>query len=72
MKNVYGVELTQKDIENTISIAMDLQMYGYNFEYFYSEYADNLSKENSQKLWDKAKALNKTVTRKTIAEMYFS
>lgn len=72
MKNVYGVELTKKDIENTISIAMDLQMYGYNFEYFCSEYTDKLSKENSQKLWDKAKALNKTVTRKSVAEMYFS
>nr|DAQ97564.1 MAG TPA: hypothetical protein [Caudoviricetes sp.] len=72
MKNVYGVKLTKKDIENTISIAMDLQMYGYNFEYFHSEYTDKLSEENALKLWDKAKALNKTVTRKSIAEIYFS
>ena len=38
MKNIYGVELNRKDIENTIKIAEDLQRYGYNHSFFHKNY----------------------------------
>ena len=38
MKNIYGVELNKKDIENTIKIAEDLQRYGYNDNYINNNY----------------------------------
>ena len=54
MKNIYGVELSKKDIENTIKIAEDLQRYGYNYNFFHKNYTQLLSKENSRTLWNKA------------------
>ena len=54
MKNINGVELTKKDINNTINIAIDLQNYGYTFNYFYEKYTSLLTKDDSKKLWDKA------------------
>lgn len=54
MKNIYGVELSKKDIENTIKIAEDLQRYGYNYNFFYKNYTQLLSKEDSRTLWNKA------------------
>ena len=54
MKNIYGVELNRKDIENTIRIAEDLQRYGYNHSFFHKNYTQLLSKEDSRTLWNKA------------------
>ena len=54
MKNIYGVELSKKDIENTIRIAEDLQRYGYNYNFFHKNYTQLLSKEDSRTLWNKA------------------
>ena len=54
MKNIYGVELSKKDIENTIKIAEDLQRYGYNYNFFHKNYTQLLSKEDSRTLWNKA------------------
>lgn len=54
MKNIYGVELSKKDIENTIKIAEDLQRYGYNYNFFHKNYTQLLSKDNSRTLWNKA------------------
>ena len=54
MKNIYGVELSRKDIENTIKIAEDLQRYGYNHSFFHKNYTQLLSKEDSRILWNKA------------------
>ena len=72
MKNIYGMELSKSNIENAVSIAMDLQMYGYSFEYFYSEYTDRLNKKDSLSLWNEAKKQNKKCVRKSVAEIYFS
>ena len=54
MKNINGVELTKKDMDNTINIAIDLQYYGYTFNYFYENYTSLLTKDDSKKLWNKA------------------
>ena len=54
MKNIYGVELSKKDIENTIKIAEDLQRYGYNYNFFHKNYTQLLSKDDSRTLWNKA------------------
>ena len=58
MKNIYGNEVREKDIKNTILIAIDLQRYGYNFNYFYKNYTSLLSKDDSKNLWNKALELN--------------
>ena len=60
MKNINGVELTKKDIDNTINIAIDLQYYGYAFNYFYENYTSLLTKDDSKKLWNKALEKNCT------------
>ena len=58
MKNIYGNEVREKDIKNTILIAKDLQFYGYNFKYFYENYTNLLTKDDSKNLWNKALELN--------------
>ena len=58
MKNIYGNEVREKDIKNIILIAKDLQFYGYNFNYFYENYTNLLTKDDSKNLWNKAMELN--------------
>lgn len=38
---------------NLKSIAQDLLYYGYNFRYFYDNYAEFLPKEKALELWEK-------------------
>ena len=54
MKNINGVELNKSDINNTINIAIDLQRYGYNYNYFHENYTQLLRKKDSKILWNKA------------------
>lgn len=58
MKNINGIALSKDDIENTINIAIDLQYYGYTFNYFYENHTSLLTKEDSKKLWNKALKIN--------------
>ena len=58
MKNINGIELKKVDINNTIAIAIDLQKYGYTYNYFHNNYAPLLDKEDSKKLWKKALKIN--------------
>ena len=52
MKNINGIELSKIDIDNTISIAYDLMLYGYSWQYFHANYTSLLSESNSKKLWN--------------------
>lgn len=58
MKNINGIKLSKIDIENTIAIAVDLQKYGYNYNYFHKNYTSLLNKEDSKTLWNKALKIN--------------
>ena len=58
MKNINGIELKKIDIENTLKIAIDLQYYGYSYEYFHNNYTILLDKKDSRKIWDKALKIN--------------
>ena len=58
MTNINGIILSKKDIENTILIAVDLQIYGYTFNYFHENYTSLLTKEDSKRLWNKALKIN--------------
>ena len=58
MKNINGVELNKSDINNTINIAIDLQHYGYNYNYFHENYTQLLRKKDSKILWNKAININ--------------
>ena len=58
MKNINGIELSKADINNTVAIAIDLQKYGYNYNYFHNNYASLLNKKDSKILWNKALKIN--------------
>lgn len=53
--NINGIELSKETIKNTILIAYDLLYYGYSWTYFYENYTDLLSVNDSEKLWNIAK-----------------
>ena len=38
MKNINGIKLSKEDIYNTVAIAIDLQKYGYNYNYFHNNH----------------------------------
>ena len=52
MKNINGIKLSKKDIDNTIAIACDLLYYGYSWQYFHKNYTSLLSESDSKKLWN--------------------
>ena len=58
MKNINGIELSKADINNTVAIAIDLQKYGYNYNYFHNNYTSLLNKKDSKILWNKALKIN--------------
>ena len=58
MKNIYGVELKEEDLKNTLNIAIDLQIYGYTYKYFHDNYTSLLDKKDSRKIWEKALEIN--------------
>ena len=58
MKNINGIELSKADINNTVAIAIDLQKYGYNYNYFRNNYAYLLNKKDSKFIWNKALKIN--------------
>ena len=58
MKNINGIELTKADINSTVAIAIDLQKYGYNYNYFHNNYTSLLNKKDSKILWNKALKIN--------------
>lgn len=58
MKNINGIKLSESDINSTIAIAIDIQKYGYTYNYFHNNYTSLLSKEDSKRLWNKALQIN--------------
>ena len=58
MLNINGIKLTKSDINNTIAIAVDLQKYGYTYNYFHKNYTSLLNKKDSKFIWNKALKIN--------------
>ena len=58
MKNINGIKLSESDINSTIAIAIDLQKYGYTYNYFHKNYTSLLNKKDSKILWNKALRIN--------------